>query len=163
VGRQQPVVKVRRRTEAGDAPGWGPQRGCHAGDPWQGVTTENRGPRRACFARWGGNIGNIWGRSNAARHWVPNPAAALGWRRDAAPAECSGTFTTPLNEAEGFLHGGTRSQHPTEFELLLDLLSSATAGRSRSERGGRARNRPEPPGQLIADVFRRCSRKCLRR
>jgi len=54
------VVKVRRRTEAGDAPGRPPQRGCRAGDPgWQGVTTENRGPRRAWFARWGGNIGNI--------------------------------------------------------------------------------------------------------
>jgi len=36
---ERPVVEVRRRTEGGDAPGWGPQRGCHAGDPWQGATT----------------------------------------------------------------------------------------------------------------------------
>jgi len=40
-------VKVRRRTETGEAP------------RWQGATTENRGPRRAWFARWGGNTGSI--------------------------------------------------------------------------------------------------------
>jgi hypothetical protein len=51
----QPVVKVPRRTEAGEAPGS------------QGATSKN--------------IGNICARSNAAR-------------RDATPAECSGTFTT---------------------------------------------------------------------
>jgi len=49
------VVKVQRRTEGGDAPGW------------QGATSEN--------------TGSIWTRSNAAR-------------RDAAPAECSWSFTT---------------------------------------------------------------------
>jgi hypothetical protein len=49
------VVKLARRTESGDAPAW------------QGATTEN--------------IGNILGRSNAAR-------------RDAAPVECSGSFIT---------------------------------------------------------------------
>src|SRR5712691_855047 len=32
--------------------------------------------------------------SNAARRGVPNAAAALGWRRDAAPAECRRTSTT---------------------------------------------------------------------
>src|SRR5712691_6786410 len=55
--RWQPVVKVRRHTEGGDAPGRPPQRGCRAGDPgWQGVTTENRGPRRAWFARWASKL-----------------------------------------------------------------------------------------------------------
>ena len=45
--REQPVVRVWRRTETGEAP------------RWQGATTENRGPRRACFARRGGNTGSI--------------------------------------------------------------------------------------------------------
>jgi hypothetical protein len=39
--RLQPVVKVRRGTEGGDAPGR------------QGATSAKRGPHRACFARWG--------------------------------------------------------------------------------------------------------------
>src|SRR5947208_9495908 len=78
----QPVAKVWRRTETSEAP------------RRQGATTENRGPRRAWFARWGGNTGSIRARSNAARAGVPNAAAALGWSGDASPVECSQTFTT---------------------------------------------------------------------
>src|SRR5213078_4094054 len=70
----QQVVKVRRRTEAGDAPGW------------QGATTENRGPRRA-RVRGGVAISGIF--EGGAKQPDPgsNAAVALGWRRDAAPAE----------------------------------------------------------------------------
>ena len=62
-------MKVPRGTETDEAPAW------------QGATSEN--------------IGNICGRSNAARPGAPGAhACALGWRRDASSVECSGTFTT---------------------------------------------------------------------
>src|SRR5205085_1148740 len=58
------MVGVWRRTERGEAP------------RWQGATTAN-----------------ICARSNAASAGVPNAAAALGWSWDAAPVECSQSFT----------------------------------------------------------------------
>src|SRR6266849_2054490 len=63
----QPVVKVGRCTETSEAP------------RRQGATTENRGPRRAWFARWGGNTGSICGRSNTASAGVPAARFPARW------------------------------------------------------------------------------------
>jgi hypothetical protein len=66
-----PVVRVRRCTENGEAPGS------------QGVTTANIGNYREYLTE-------EQRRQAQGSHAAP----ALGWRRDASPFECSRTFTT---------------------------------------------------------------------
>ena len=61
-------MKVPRGTETGDAPGW------------QGARSEN--------------TGQYLNDEQRRQAGVPDAAAALGWSPDAAPVECSGTFTT---------------------------------------------------------------------
>src|SRR5579862_8911594 len=50
---------------------------------------------RPCFATGCGGSAEVQKvPANEGGPRVPNAAAALGWRRDAAPAECRRTFTT---------------------------------------------------------------------
>ena len=63
------MVKVRRRTEAGEAP------------RWQDATTENRGPRRAWFARSGGNIGQYLREEQRSQHRGPQRGSRVGVER----------------------------------------------------------------------------------
>src|SRR5712691_13166668 len=59
----------RRRTEADEAP------------RWQGATTENRGPRRAWFARWGGNIGQYLREEQRSQRRGPRRGSRAGVER----------------------------------------------------------------------------------
>ena len=87
-------MNVPRGTETGDAPGW---QGARSENTGQYLNDEQRRqagvPDAAAALGWRPGVPD----AAAALGWrpgVPDAAAALGWRPDAAPVECSGTFTT---------------------------------------------------------------------
>ena len=67
------------------------------------------------------HIGNIGSTSNAAISGAPNAAAALGWRRDASPAECKRTSETRHS------HLDTRREHGVALLIAMMAMLLMTA------------------------------------
>src|SRR5438046_4290017 len=76
----------------GESPGVAPRLARRLGVPnaaaalgapprWQGATTENRGPHRAWFARWGGNIGQYLREEQRSQHRGPQRGSRVGVER----------------------------------------------------------------------------------